>query len=167
MDNLAIDHLAVAEIESAVALWEACGLTRPWNDPLADARRALDGPASTILAGRTEGRLVATAMVGADGHRAWVYYLAVDPECRGRRWGEAMMRAAERWAIERGMPKLQLMVRADNAAATRFYDAIGYVEETVTVMSRRFGDGAGVVHDPLKRQDAKTQRRQGVKGVRR
>jgi len=136
--SLATSELEPSEIEAAVALWHACGLTRPWNDPHADARLALDGPASTILAIREEGRLVATAMVGADGHRAWVYYLAVAPDLRGRGHGAAVMRAAETWAIERGMPKLQLMVRADNAAAAAFYSRLGYATEQVTVFSRRF-----------------------------
>ena len=53
------------------------GLTRPWNDPNADIALALATPSSTVLAGRIDGRLVATAMVGSDGHRGWVYYLAV------------------------------------------------------------------------------------------
>ena len=133
-----VDDLRAEEIEAAVALWEACGLTRPWNDPRADARLALAGPTSTILAHRRDGELIATAMVGADGHRAWVYYLAVSPALKRAGLGAAMMRAAETWAQARGMPKLQLMVRADNAAVVAFYKAIGYVEEPVTVLSRRF-----------------------------
>ena len=133
-----IDDLQEAEIEAAAALWEVCGLTRPWNDPRADARLALAGGTSTILAMREDGRLVATAMVGADGHRGWVYYLAVAPDQRGRRHGEVMMRAAEAWVRARGMPKLQLMVRSDNAAVAAFYKAIGYAVEEVCVLSTRF-----------------------------
>lgn len=136
--TLPITDLAETEIEAAVALWEACGLTRPWNDPRADARLALAGATSTILAAREDERLIATAMVGADGHRAWVYYLAVDPERRGQRLGEAMMRAAESWARAHGMPKLQLMVRGDNAAVVEFYRAIGYEIEDRVIMSMRF-----------------------------
>jgi len=138
MADLTITELSADEIEAAVALWEACGLTRPWNDPRADARLALAGPTSTILAHHRGGELVATAMVGADGHRGWVYYLAVSPALKRSGLGGAMMRAAEAWAQARGMPKLQLMVRADNAAVVEFYKAIGYVEEPVTVLSRRF-----------------------------
>jgi ribosomal protein S18 acetylase RimI-like enzyme len=119
-------------------LGEAWGLTRRWNDPRADIRRALAGATSTILAGRIDGRLVATAMVGADGHRGWVYYLGVAPDLTRQGLGEAMMRAAERWAVEQGMPKLQLMVRADNAAAVGFYRAIGYEIEDRQILSRRF-----------------------------
>lgn len=112
--NFSISDLEVAEIDAAAELWEVCGLTRPWNDPREDARRALAGATSTILAGRIAGRLVATAMVGADGHRGWVYYLATALDLRRHGLGEAMMRAAESWAAGRGMPKLQLMVRDDN-----------------------------------------------------
>ena len=138
MSELVIDDLREAEIGAAVELWRAANLTRPWNDPHADAKLAMAGETSTILAGRLDGRLVATVMVGADGHRGWVYYLGVAPDCRGRRCGEAMTRAAEQWIIARGMPKLQLMVRHDNAAAIGFYEAIGYRQEEVAVLSRRF-----------------------------
>ena len=133
-----IGDLAEDEIEDAVALWEACGLTRPWNDPRADARLALAGPSSTILALRDAGRLVGSVMVGHDGHRGWVYYLAVSPDEQKRGLGAELMRAAEQWIVARGMPKLQLMVRADNTAAVGFYHAIGYQAEAVSVLSRRF-----------------------------
>lgn len=136
--QLNICDLEAEEIEAAVALWETSGLTRPWNDARADALRALEGENSTVLAGRVDGRLAATAMVGADGHRGWVYYLAVMPDLRGMGCGEAMMRAAENWVAGRGMPKLQLMVRQDNAAAKGFYETIGYQAEPVTVFARRF-----------------------------
>jgi hypothetical protein len=140
---LVISDLEIAEIDAAVALWDASGLTRPWNDPREDARRALAGVMSTILAGRIAGRLVATVMVGADGHRGWAYYLASEPDLRGQGLGEAMMRAAESWAARRGMPKLQLMVRDDNAEAKGFYESIGYTAEPVTVYARRFGGDPG------------------------
>ena len=136
----AIDELKPDEIEAAVALWEACDLTRPWNDPRADIRRAFEGATSTILAHRQGGRLVATVMVGADGHRGWVYYLAVAPDARKRGLGQAMMRAAEAWVLARGMPKMQLMVRMENAAATGFYHAIGYETEERVLLARRLKD---------------------------
>ena len=138
MADLVISDLGDDEIDAAVDLWREVNLTRPWNDPHADARLAMAGPTSTILAGHLDGRLVATVMVGADGHRGWVYYLGVLPDCRGRRFGEAMMRAAEQWIMARGMPKLQLMVRHDNAGAIGFYEAIGYKQEGVAVLSKRF-----------------------------
>ena len=85
-----------------------------------------------------EGVLVGSVMVGFDGHRGWVYYLAVAETHRGKGFGEGLMRAAEHWLIDRRSPKLQLMVRSDNSAATGFYKAIGYNQEPVIVLSKRF-----------------------------
>lgn len=127
------DHLHA----DAVALWRHVGLTRPWNDAEADLRRAVDGPASSVLAAVHEGALLATAMVGHDGHRGWVYYLAVASDARRRGIGSALVRACERWLVERDIPKLQLMVRSDNATAQAFYAPLGYEVVDVTVLGRR------------------------------
>ncbi len=123
--------------EAAVNLWHLVGLTRPWNDPGTDLSRALGGPASAVLAGFEGSDLVATAMVGHDGHPGWVYYLAVHPDWQRSGRGRQMMAACERWLAERGIPKINLMVRADNPAAHGFYAAIGYRPDEVVVLSRR------------------------------
>lgn len=136
---LTVGTLGGDEIEGAVALWERAGLTRPWNDPRADIRLALASPSSTILAGRSGGSLAATVMVGCDGHRGWVYYLAVRPESRGRGWGRQMMRAAETWASQHGAPRLNLMVRAENAGVRAFYEALGYRQSDVITLQRDLG----------------------------
>jgi ribosomal protein S18 acetylase RimI-like enzyme len=81
--------------------------------------------------------LTATAMVGHDGHRGWVYYLAVRTDARRGGHGRAMMRACEAWLAERGVVKLNLMIRTDNAAVRDFYAAIGYGVDDVIFMSRR------------------------------
>lgn len=127
------DHLHA----DAVALWQECGLTRPWNDPVADLRRALQGPASTVLACVDGGRLLGTAMVGHDGHRGWLYYLAVREDARGRGLGRALVRACEAWTTAHGVPKLQLMVRTGGAPVVAFYEALGYETNAVVVLGRR------------------------------
>ncbi len=137
--ELTIGELREDEADAAVALWHEQKLTRPWNDPHADLRFALGKPQSTVLAGRRGDRLVATVMLGHDGHRGWVYYVAVAGDCQGVGYGSAMMRAAERWMAARGVPKLQLMVRADNAGAIGFYETIGYERSDVVVLGRRLG----------------------------
>ena len=83
------------------------------------------------------GRLLGTAMVGQDGHRGWVYYLAVDPACRGTGLGRDLMAACERWLAGRGVPKIQFMVRSDNAAVLGFYEHLGYQAQDVVVLGRR------------------------------
>jgi ribosomal protein S18 acetylase RimI-like enzyme len=130
-------ELDARHIDAAVALWEQAGLARPWNDARADFARAVDGPASAVLGGFDGGDLVATAMVGHDGHRGWVYYLAVAPAARGNGHGTAMMAACEEWLRDRGVPKLNLMVRGTNAVAHGFYDALGYGDDDVRVRSKR------------------------------
>lgn len=120
----------------AVALWAAGGLTRPWNDPEADLARALSGPSSTVLAAVAGEELVGTVMVGHDGHRGWVYYLAVDPDRRGAGAGCALMAAAEAWLAERDIPKVQLMVRGDNAEVVGWYESLGYADQGVVVLGR-------------------------------
>jgi hypothetical protein len=135
-----VSPLPVELIETAVELWHRVGLTRPWNDPLEDLRRAMDGPASAVLAGLDDQALLATALVGHDGHRGWVYYVAVRPESQRNGHGRQMMRACERWLAERGIPKVNLMVRADNATTHDFYAAIGYGKDDVMVLSRRLSD---------------------------
>jgi ribosomal protein S18 acetylase RimI-like enzyme len=122
---------------AAVALWHRTGLTRPWNDPMADLRRAIDGPTSTVLAERDgAGALIGTAMVGHDGHRGWVYYLAVDRDHQGTGVGRRLMQACEEWIRARQIPKIQLMVRNTNEHVIAFYAALGYVDAECTVLAR-------------------------------
>jgi ribosomal protein S18 acetylase RimI-like enzyme len=123
--------------EQAVALWQECGLTRPWNDPHADLSRALSGESSTVLAVVSEDVLLGTAMVGHDGHRGWVYYLAVSPAARGSGLGRELMAAAEEWVAARGIPKIQLMVRTSNEQVRGFYDRLGYEVQDTVVLGRR------------------------------
>lgn len=134
-----IAELAAAHRTDAVALWHAAGLTRPWNDPVADLDRALAGPSSTVLAAvDDDGGLVGTVMAGHDGHRGWLYYLAVDPARRGAGIGRDLVAAVERW-LTASVPTVQLMLRADNLDATAFYERLGYEHSDVVVLGRRPG----------------------------
>jgi ribosomal protein S18 acetylase RimI-like enzyme len=125
------------EAAALAALWQACGLTRPWNPPEADialARRS--GHGDILVAAQNDGAIVGSVMVGHDGHRGWVYYLAVAPAHRRGGLGRRLMQAAEAWVAARGVRKLELMVRDSNAAVAEFYQSIGYAREPVLVMSR-------------------------------
>jgi hypothetical protein len=94
------------------------------------------GPNSAVLVGRDGAAIVATAMVGHDGHRGWVYYVAVDPGRRGKGHGRAIMDAAESWLRQAGIAKLQLMVRRENLKAGAFYQSIGYAESQTIVFAK-------------------------------
>jgi ribosomal protein S18 acetylase RimI-like enzyme len=134
--DLAIAPIADADVTAVAALWQRCGLTRPWNDPTDDIAFARRGPNSAVLVGRRGGSIVATVMVGHDGHRGWFYYLGVDPDLQGRGFGRAMTRAAEAWLTARGIAKAQLMVRADNDRVRAFYEALGYGEQQRVIFAK-------------------------------
>ena len=127
--SLSIKAIEDRDIPEVIALWQRCGSTRPWNDPEADIALARKGANATVLLGRDNGALVASVLVGHDGHRGWVYYVTADPEHRFKGYGRAIMSAAEDWLRARGVEKLQLMVRGDNANVHAFYQALGYFEQ--------------------------------------
>ena len=137
---LAIADIVDADVATVIALWQACGLTRPWNDPAADIALARKGANAAVLVGRDGGAIVATAMVGHDGHRGWVYYVATDPDRRAKGYGRAIMNAVEDWLRATGIPKLQLLVRRENAGVAEFYQSIGY-EEAQTIVFAKWLDG--------------------------
>ena len=131
-----IVEITETDLEAVVSLWEHCGLTRPWNDPRADIALAARSADADVLVGRIDGAVSATVMVGFDGHRGWVYYLAVDPAVRRGGLGRRMMAAAEDWLLSRGAPKLQLMVREENTGVTAFYHRLGYEIQATTVLGK-------------------------------
>lgn len=139
-DPVEIREVGAAEQDLVTELWSQGGLTRPWNDPATDFARAHQGPASTVLGAYREGALVGTVMVGHEGHRGWIYYLAVSAEHRGQRVGRSLVEAAERWLVARDIPKLMLMIRRENDAVARFYRDAGYQEQDVMVLGRFLTD---------------------------
>ncbi|HTG07153.1 MAG TPA: GNAT family acetyltransferase [Bradyrhizobium sp.] len=126
---LTIAPIDDGDVADVIALWQRCGLTRPWNDPASDIARARKGENAAMLAGRDDSGIVASVLVGHDGHRGWVYYVAVDPDCRHKGYGRVIMDAAEGWLCLRGIEKLQLMVRPDNSQVQAFYQSLGYLEQ--------------------------------------
>lgn len=121
-----IRTFSIDDTEAVVALWHAAGLTRPWNDPHRDIERKLAVQPDLFLVAEADGAIVGSVIAGYDGHRGWLYYLAADPHRRGRGIGRALVAEAEARLLALGCPKVQLMVRPDNAAARGFYEALGY-----------------------------------------
>jgi ribosomal protein S18 acetylase RimI-like enzyme len=136
-----------ADTEPVVALWQACGLTRPWNDPRRDIARKLEVQPELFLVGvadrpgDADGAVIASAMAGYDGHRGWVNYLAVHPDHQRAGHARALMAEVERLLEERGCAKVNLQVRDGNAEALAFYAALGYgVDATVSLGKRLIPD---------------------------
>ena len=133
---LAISPITDADVSTVIALWQRCGLTRPWNDPAADIALARRGTNAAILIGHADGAIVASALVGHDGHRGWVYYVAVDPDHQKKDYGRAIMAAAEDWLRTQAIEKIQLMVRPDNTQVRAFYDRLGYETQERVVYAK-------------------------------
>jgi ribosomal protein S18 acetylase RimI-like enzyme len=143
MPELEIRAARDRDIEDIVSLWHAVGLTVPHNDPYEDIRFCRSSRHGVVLLGTVSGVLVASVLVGHDGHRGWIYYVAVDPDHQRQGHGTSILAAGEAWLTVRDVPKVQLMIRECNTRVRAFYDAHGYAEEPRLVMSKRFVDHAG------------------------
>lgn len=126
---------------AVVALWEACGLLRPWNDPYRDiARKTAEQPELFLVAESSDAAaptLVGAGMAGYDGHRGWVNYLAVDPDQQGTGLGRAFLAEFERLLLARGCPKVNVQVRAGNERVLGFYASLGYAEDHAVSLGKR------------------------------
>ena len=133
---------------SVVHLWESCALTRPWNNPYDDIRRSVEHSSSALLVAqiaatdgsRDDPAVCGSVMVGSDGHRGWVYYLAVAPTYRIQGLGRRLMLEAEQWLRARDVPKIQAMIRRDNLAVRGFYGRLGYEDGDVQLVQKWLSD---------------------------
>ncbi|WP_419307197.1 GNAT family acetyltransferase [Chromohalobacter israelensis] len=120
-----------------IALWERCGLTRPWNDPRRDIARKLAEDPRLFLVGERDGDVIASAMAGYDGHRGWVHYLAIHPDHQGQGHGMSLLAAVERALQARGCPKLMLMVRNEHPELVEYYRRQGYESGDFVTLGKR------------------------------
>jgi len=134
-----IRPLRETDISAVIALWNDCALTRPWNNPEKDIRFALEGATSTILIGEEQGQTIASVMVGHDGHRGALYYLAIAPNHQGRGYGRAIHDAAVEWLQKHGVWKINLLVRAGNERVVGFYEGLGYAENGAISLGKQLG----------------------------
>lgn len=132
-----IRHFQASDEHAVVTLWEACGLVRPWNDPHKDIARKLNVQPELFLVGLEGERVVGTVMVGYEGHRGWINYLAVSPDHQGRGLGRRLMDEAEQRLRAVGCPKINLQVRSGNEAVRQFYESIGYSLDEVVSFGKR------------------------------
>lgn len=113
-----------------VALWRAAFASTPArNEPLSVIRRKREVQPDLFLVGEVEGDVVATVIAGYDGHRGWVYHVAVAANVRRHGYGRAVMAAAEAQLRALGCAKLNLQINRSNAEVVAFYEALGYAVE--------------------------------------
>ena len=129
------------EEKEVIELWRVVFPNAPsHNDPGADIRSKLKIQPELFYVAIVDGHLVGTAMSGFDGHRGWVYYVAVHPDYRRRGIGSALMSKVETSLSEIGCSKLNLQIRADNAIVQSFYESLGYRVEDRISMGKRLGE---------------------------
>jgi ribosomal protein S18 acetylase RimI-like enzyme len=133
----------VADTDAVVALWHACDLTRPWNDPHRDIARKVAVDDGLFLVRVVDGAVVGTVMAGYDGHRGWINYLAVAPDRRAEGHGHALMSEAEARLAALGCPKVNLQVRDTNVDVLAFYERLGYVVDAAVSMGKRLVSDEG------------------------
>lgn len=128
----------VADEAAVIALWRECGLARPQNDPRKDiARKLRVNPEWFLVAENSAGQIVASVMVGYEGHRGWINYLSVAPAAQKQGLGRALMVAAEDLLRAAGCPKINLQVRPDNPGVIAFYERLGFCVEGSISLGRR------------------------------
>ena len=141
------DYSIVAFRESyrkqVIALWQTCGLVRPWNDPDKDIDRKQNdrNGGFFVMLHRdpvgAEEEVIGSVMAGYDGHRGSIYYLAIAPEHQGAGCGRQLMTYCEDFLIRLGCPKINLFIRRDNEQASAFYEGMGYILETSLAFGKR------------------------------
>ncbi|MFT4728642.1 MAG: ribosomal protein S18 acetylase RimI-like enzyme [Granulosicoccus sp.] len=122
---------------AVISLWQACELTRPWNNPELDIQRKLSVNDDLFLVADDGGQIVGSIMGGYEGHRGWINYLAVDPSLQKQGLGRELMDAIESRLLDKGCPKINLQVRVGNDAVVAFYEAIGYSDDECISFGKR------------------------------
>ena len=120
-----------------IELWTECGLVVAWNDPSKDIRRKLDIQPELLIVAEAQGKIVGSVMIGYEGHRGWINYLAVHPEFQRRGYGRQLMAYAEQELLVMGCPKINLQVRETNLNVIAFYESIGYQQYNVISFGKR------------------------------
>jgi ribosomal protein S18 acetylase RimI-like enzyme len=128
------------DLAAIIELWQECDLTRPWNPPERDIEFCRNSGHATLFVAEAEGRIVGSVMAGHDGHRGWIYYVAVDPSHRRDGLGRALMDRAESFLAAAGVPKVMLLIRETNTAVADFYGRLGYAPEPRVLMTKWLRD---------------------------
>ena len=125
------------DTEEVIRLWTDCGLTVPWNNSNKDIQRKLAIQPELFLVGCMERLIIASVMAGYDGHRGWIYYLAVHPDHQHSGFGREIMMEAEKLLLNMGCSKINLQVRSSNKSVIEFYQSIGYTRDEVISLGKR------------------------------
>lgn len=130
------------DTDAVIALWsqafpEYATPGKPQRDPRLSIRNKLSMQPELFFVGVLEERLIGSVMAGYDGHRGWLYSLAVAEDARGNGYGRALVEHAERALKLIGCPKLNLQIMANKPEARGFYAKLGYQMDEVVSLGKR------------------------------
>jgi ribosomal protein S18 acetylase RimI-like enzyme len=140
--------------ENLIQLWLDCGLVVAHNNPEQDIQRKLKENPDWLFIAEESGNLIGSCMVGYDGHRGWIYYLGVAPDCQRRGIASDLMKHAEDLLKSIGCPKINLMVRDSNQEVIDFYRSINYGLDPVVTLSKRLEEDKPFQIEPVAGDDA-------------
>jgi ribosomal protein S18 acetylase RimI-like enzyme len=128
----------IDDLQDVISLWHSCNLVRPWSNPQKDIARKLGVNPEWFLVAVSGQQLIGSIMVGYEGHRGWINYLAVAAEFRCRGIGAQLMAQAESILRDAGCAKINLLVRAENQPGlSRFYENLGFHLDDVVCYGKR------------------------------
>jgi ribosomal protein S18 acetylase RimI-like enzyme len=141
--SLGVRPFRAEDMADVVSLWrDTFGDDPPGNAPEETIRRKLLVQPELFLVAARGGRVVGTVLAGFDGVRGWIHHLAVAAPARRQGIATRLMAAAERGLAAAGCPKVNLQVRATNAAVVVFYRGLGYQVEERVSMGKRLAEEA-------------------------
>jgi ribosomal protein S18 acetylase RimI-like enzyme len=121
--------------DQVTQLWKAVfAYATPHNAPPLVLDKKLLIRDNLLFVAVIESAVVGTAMAGYDGHRGWLYSVAVDPAHRGKGFGSDLVQHAERALASLGCMKINLQIADGNEGVSSFYESLGYsVERRVSM----------------------------------
>ncbi len=137
INKLIIRSFQIPDEPEVIDLWHRCSLVVPQNDPKKDIKMKLKVQPELFIVGVVSNRIVSTIMSGYDGHRGWIYYLAVDPDFRQNGIGRRMVEKVEMKLRKLGCQKINLQVRNSNKSVIAFYEHIGFGDDDVLGMRKK------------------------------
>ncbi len=125
------------DTETVIKLWKQCKLIVTWNDPFKDINRKLSIKDNLFIIGEMNKQIIASAMAGYDGHRGYIYYLAVLPEYQKKGIGSSLLSIVEKKLLQLGCPKINLFVRNTNIRVKAFYRMNDYEIQDSQIYGKR------------------------------
>lgn len=142
---LSIRCFEASDTDAVVALWQEAfpeyrDVTRPQRNPHLSIANKMGTQPELFFVAEFDARVVGTVMAGFDGHRGWMYSLAVDTSQRRLGIGSRLVAHAEAALTALGCPKVNLQVLSAKEDIRGFYEALGYRTDPVISLGKRLGE---------------------------